>query len=138
MRAGPFGVVSIRIVESDISLFESAKIFEIWVNLKEQIFEPMNIRIEAQMKLIRRRIRIPEISLVFHNDPLIMFDEPVLSGRYEFKLSMSRQFTLIMALKIVGSDLAGQSTHVQLYLMVYVLYHMERIYDRNGIRKMFV
>lgn len=47
VRAGLSGVVSICIIETDISLLELSEVFEIWIDLKEQILKLVDIRIET-------------------------------------------------------------------------------------------
>ena len=50
------GLITILVVEPYIFLFESSKILEVGVYLKEQIFELMDICIESKTILVRRRI----------------------------------------------------------------------------------
>ena len=98
----------------------------------------MDICIETQMVLIRWRCRIPQFRLVFQYDPLIVLDESVLSGRDKFKASVKSLLTLLMAFKVSISYLPGKSSHIQLYLMVDMLYDMKGIHNRYSVRKVLV
>ena len=138
LRTGLFRVVSKLIVESDIFLLESSEVFEIGIDLKKQVFELMDICIESQMRLETRRVRVSEFRLVLQYDPLIVLDETVFSGRYKLKASVRCLFTLLMAFKVSIPDLSGKSSHVQLDLMVDVLYDMKGIHYRDSVRKVLV
>jgi hypothetical protein len=98
----------------------------------------MDICIETQMILIRWRCRISQFRLVLQYDPLIVLDEQVLSGRDKSKASVRSLLTLLMALKVSISYLPGKSSHIQLDLMVDVLYDMKRIHYRDSVRKVLV
>ena len=125
LRTCLFRVVSKLIVETDIFLLKSSEVFEIGIDLKKHVFELMDICIETQMVLIRWRCRIPQFRLVLQYDPLIVLDESVLSGRDKSKASVRSLLTLLMAFKVSISYLPGKSSHIQLDLMVDVLYDMK-------------
>lgn len=138
VRAGLSGVVSIHIIETDISLLELSEVFEIWIDLKEQILKLVDIRIEPQMILIGWRIRISQLRLVLHYDPLIVLDESVISGRNELQLSVSCLLAFLMALKVSVSELSRKSSHVQLDLVIDEFYDMKGIHYGDSIWKVLV
>ena len=69
-----------------VFFFEFPELPEIRIDLKEHVFELMDIRIEPQTRSVERRIRVVQLRLIHQNDPLVIFDQDVFSGRDEFDL----------------------------------------------------
>ena len=75
---------SIGPFESLLRWVPSAHILSI--TMKEHVFELMDIRIKPQTRSVERRVRVVQLRLIHQNDPLVMLDQDVFSGRDELDL----------------------------------------------------
>ena len=76
-RPGSLWIITIRIVEVNIFIFQSAKRFKIRVYLKKEVFYLRKIEIISQLVVEARRSRISAVIRIGKDRPLEVFNKIV-------------------------------------------------------------